>query len=95
MSMYSPSIEKLIESFEKLPSIGNKTAARLAFYILNASQEETDAKIAAINSFYERYSNLNMSFILTPTATKVLEEKLPKYAPNDDELDYINKVFLD
>ena len=34
-----------------------------------------------------------MSFILTPTATKVLEEKLPKYAPNDDELDYINKVF--
>ena len=42
MSMYSPSIEKLIESFEKLPSIGNKTAARLAFYILNASQEETD-----------------------------------------------------
>lgn len=60
---------------------------------IEASQEETDAKIAAINSFYERYSNLNMSFILTPTATKVLEEKLPKYAPNDDELDYINKVF--
>lgn len=60
---------------------------------IEASQEETDAKIAAINSFYERYSNLNMSFILTPTATKVLEEKLPKYAPNDDELAYINKVF--
>ena len=60
---------------------------------IEASQEETDAKIAAINSFYERYSNLNMSFILTPTATKVLEENLPKYAPNDDELDYINKVF--
>ena len=34
MSYYSPSIEKLIESFEKLPSIGSKTAARLAFYIL-------------------------------------------------------------
>ena len=59
------------------------------------SSEETNAKIAAINSFYERHSNLNTSFMLTPTATKVLEEKLPKYAPNDDELDYINKVFLD
>ena len=35
MSEYSPSIEKLIESFERLPSIGHKTAARLAFYILN------------------------------------------------------------
>ncbi len=57
------------------------------------SEEETNAKIAAINSFYERHSNLNTSFILTPTATKVLEEKLPKYAPNDDELSYINKVF--
>ena len=34
MSYYSPSIEKLIEAFERLPSIGSKTAARLAFYIL-------------------------------------------------------------
>ena len=48
MSMYSPSIEKLIESFEKLPSIGNKTAARLAFYILNASEEETNDFISSI-----------------------------------------------
>ena len=42
MSYYAPSIEKLIESFEKLPSIGNKTAARLAFHILDASEEETN-----------------------------------------------------
>ena len=48
MSYYSPSIEKLIEAFEKLPSIGNKTAARLAFYILNASQEETNEFVEAI-----------------------------------------------
>ena len=40
MSIYSPSIEKLIESFEKLPSIGHKTAQRLAFYMLNQSDEE-------------------------------------------------------
>ena len=48
---YSPSIEKLIESFEKLPSIGHKTAQRLAFYMLDQSKEEikefTDAIINA------------------------------------------------
>ena len=48
MSYYSPSIEKLIESFEKLPSIGNKTAIRLAFYMLNASKEETEEFIKSI-----------------------------------------------
>ncbi len=41
MSYYSPSIEKLIENFEKLPSIGHKTAQRLAFYMLDLSEEET------------------------------------------------------
>lgn len=40
MSLYAPSIEKLIESFEKLPSIGHKTAQRLAFYMLDLSNDE-------------------------------------------------------
>ena len=53
MSMYSPSIEKLIQSFEKLPSIGNKTAARLAFYILNASEEETNDFISKSDCLFE------------------------------------------
>ncbi len=48
MSYYSPSIEKLIESFERLPSIGHKTAARLAFYILNSTEEETNAFVSSI-----------------------------------------------
>lgn len=51
MANYSPSIEKLIESFEKLPSIGHKTAQRLAFYMLDVSNEEakefTDAILNA------------------------------------------------
>ena len=55
MSYYSPSIEKLIESFEKLPSIGHKTAARLAFYILNCSEQETNE---FINSITEAKSKL-------------------------------------
>ena len=50
MSYYSPSIEKLIESFERLPSIGHKTAARLAFHILNSSEEETNEFINSIQN---------------------------------------------
>ena len=48
MSYYSPSIEKLIESFEKLPSIGHKTAARLAFYMLDLGDEEINEFVSSI-----------------------------------------------
>ncbi len=50
MSYYSPSIEKLIQAFEKLPSIGSKTAARLAFHILDATEEETNEFINSIKN---------------------------------------------
>ena len=48
MSYYSPSIEKLIESFEKLPSIGHKTAVRLAFHMLDLNNEDTKEFIDSI-----------------------------------------------
>lgn len=48
MSYYSPSIEKLIENFEKLPSIGHKTAIRLAFHVLDMNKENTDEFINSI-----------------------------------------------
>ena len=50
MSYYSPSIEKLVEAFEKLPSIGHKTAVRLAFHILDLSNEETNEFISSITN---------------------------------------------
>ena len=50
MSYYSPSIEKLIEGFEKLPSIGHKTAVRLAFHILDANEEDVTEFINAITN---------------------------------------------
>ena len=55
MLYYSPSIEKLIESFEKLPSIGHKTATRLAFHMLNLNEESTKE---FINSIIEAKKNL-------------------------------------
>ena len=50
MEYYSNSIAKLIEEFEKLPGIGHKSAQRLAFHILNLSQEETNEFTNAINT---------------------------------------------
>ena len=55
MAYYTPSIEKLIESFERLPSIGHKTAVRLAFHVLDLSEEET---IEFINSIVDAKKNL-------------------------------------
>ncbi len=55
MSYYSPSIEKLVEAFEKLPSIGHKTAVRLAFHMLDASIEET-------NEFIRSYTKCKSKF---------------------------------
>ena len=48
MSYYSPSIERLIENFERLPSIGHKTATRLAFYMLNQNEEGINEFINSI-----------------------------------------------
>ena len=48
MSYYSPSIEKLIESFERLPSIGHKTAVRLAFHVLNMGEQQANEFITSI-----------------------------------------------
>lgn len=47
-SVYTESLNKLIEEFEKLPGIGPKTAERLAFYILKAEPTEAMALADAI-----------------------------------------------
>ena len=70
MSLYSPSIEKLIESFERLPSIGNKTAARLAFHILNSSEEETNEFIQSIINAKKNLKYCSKCYNITDTDPK-------------------------
>ncbi len=48
MSVYGASVTKLIEEFEKLPSIGHKSAERLAFYLMHRSEEEVEAFANAV-----------------------------------------------
>ena len=67
MSYYSPSIEKLIESFEKLPSIGHKTAQRLAFYMLDLSEEETKEFIDSITNAKKNLKFCSKCFNISDT----------------------------
>jgi recombination protein RecR len=48
MSIYAGPVARLIEEFEKLPGIGHKTAQRLAFHVLNLSEEKAQKLSNAI-----------------------------------------------
>jgi recombination protein RecR len=50
----SPAIENLVAQLTRLPSIGQRTARRLAFHLLQVSQEEANALAAAIVEVKER-----------------------------------------
>lgn len=67
MISYSPSIEKLIESFEKLPSIGHKTAIRLAFHMLDLNEEETKEFINSIVDAKKRLKYCSTCFNIADT----------------------------
>lgn len=48
MDYYVGALQNLIEEFEKLPGIGNKTAQRLAYHILNQPMERAEKFAAAL-----------------------------------------------
>lgn len=52
--------------------------------------EETNEKVNTINKFANKYQKLNVSFMLVPTATKIWEDKLRKYASVDDQVKFIS-----
>lgn len=56
------------------------------------SKEETNEKVSTINEFVKRHENINTYFMLIPTATEILKEKLPKYAPVDSQVEYMKYI---
>ena len=48
MDYFAPPVERLIEEFAKLPGIGQKTAQRLAFHVLNMPKEDAERFADAI-----------------------------------------------
>ncbi len=54
MNTFAPPVQRLVTELSKLPGIGNRTAQRLAFYILRSSDEDASALAAAIREVKER-----------------------------------------
>ena len=48
MKFFAPPVERLIEEFARLPGIGQKTAQRLAFHVLDMSKEDAQRFADAI-----------------------------------------------
>ncbi len=55
MATYNvPALAKLIDKFESLPGIGNKTAQRLAYHVLNMSREQATDFANAITDAHDK-----------------------------------------
>ena len=52
--MYAPPVQRLITELSKLPGVGGRTAQRLTFHLLRASDEEALALARAITEIKER-----------------------------------------
>jgi recombination protein RecR len=63
----APPLSALIGELEKLPTVGPKTAARLAFYLLSAPKEDALALSRAILDVKEKVRFCNRCFSLTET----------------------------
>ena len=65
MSAYAPPVQRLVGELSKLPGIGNRTAQRLAFHILRASDEDATALAESIREVKERIGLCEICFNLT------------------------------
>ena len=65
MDYYSSHINKLIETLASLPGIGSKSAQRLAFHIINMSDEQVSALAESITSAKQNVHYCRECFTLT------------------------------
>lgn len=59
------SLEKLIEEFRKMPSVGVKSAERMAYYILGLDDGETKSLVDAINNAHNNIHTCSVCCNLT------------------------------
>jgi recombination protein RecR len=64
MSTFAPPVQRLVAELSKLPGIGARTAQRLAFHMLRASEEEALALADAIREVKERVGLCEVCFNL-------------------------------
>lgn len=65
MELYSGYINKLIEELSSLPGIGNKSAQRLAFYLVNQPKDRVDRFAKVITDARENVRYCSDCFTLT------------------------------
>jgi len=66
---YGNPVARLIEEFAKLPGVGQKSAQRMAFYVLNAPVEKAQALADAILDAKDRAKYCAKCYNLTDTET--------------------------
>ena len=54
-----------------------------------AKNEELESKINKINELALKIPNKNIYFMLIPSSSEILKDKLPAYAPNDSQIEVI------
>jgi recombination protein RecR len=62
---YAESITKLIDEFKRLPSIGQKSAQRLAFHILRTPEADVERLIEALHEVKQRITECSVCNNLT------------------------------
>lgn len=65
MEYYSDKINKLIEELGRLPGIGQKSAQRLAFHILNMNEDQVSSLTSAISEAKQNVRYCKECFTLT------------------------------
>lgn len=65
MDYYSSQITKLIQTLSSLPGIGNKSAQRLAFHIINMPQEQVNTLVNTIAEAKKNVQYCKKCFTLT------------------------------
>jgi len=68
-SVYTRTLNNLIEQFSKLPGIGPKSAERLGFHILNSNKEEAMALARAISEVKNKIKRCRICYNLSEQDT--------------------------
>jgi recombination protein RecR len=68
VSTYAPPLQRLITELSKLPGVGGRTAQRLAFHLLRASEEDAAALADAIREVKQKIGFCEICFNLAEGA---------------------------
>src|SRR5947199_9654156 len=69
MTAYAPPVQRLITELSKLPGVGGRTAQRLAFHLLRASEEDALSLAEAIKDVKQRIGLCTTCFNLAEGPT--------------------------